>query len=736
MAVVQLSQFDITVGQLYHFATGGFWANLPRFCRNVPAARLLLVSDTLNPQHIQDGFTAAAQSEDGLPPSLRAFRMQYEDYLGQMSREVRFMRVYLVMESYLSDDSLCQMLSTYNIPARPLTEAVPRPFARGVDKWDHVLADDGTYWRLLRSKTIQHGSIFARVFHRLFGLEFPVFAALNIYTFPPAEANDILRRKSMAVRYSRPQGDAVAEMQSLAGSIGSMQAEMSRFGTAFHTVRLHVLVSGDSPARLRERTDIVRGALAGVGMDSVQPQGPELSAVFSAKSMPSSDGSTLTTPGVALMAGSALSYRRRTETRGVLLGTDQNQAPVVFNFFDDNASSYNSVVLGQSGKGKTFAVLLIMLRHMLLGVRNIIIDPQGNIDLAFLGDEHSYHLSRLGTDKASINIMDITRDEMMTQISSVKHILQMLNVLPPGDATAEAVTDQVLMDIYRPLWDYRDKLPLAQMPTLKAVQSRLTDIAQSGSQTATSAARSSAQQIAYQLDPYVVGSLATLFGQATTVDFSLQRDMTVYDVSRLPDSATGGNLRAVLLAILVADINQHIRRLRRGDAGRERDTTPILFFVDEMGVLMRDAVIASYVSAEYKTARARRVGMIVADQDLHSLLGPADHTGLHHGEPILANAAYRFLFMQPDDQLAILRDKFPGLPRALVNRLPGLPRGTCIAQFPDDLLVVNVDASPLEEIVLSSRLEDQASARDLVKRMMAESGKPLAAPNGANGARR
>ena len=33
MAVVQLSQFDITVGQLYHFATGGFWANLPRFCR-------------------------------------------------------------------------------------------------------------------------------------------------------------------------------------------------------------------------------------------------------------------------------------------------------------------------------------------------------------------------------------------------------------------------------------------------------------------------------------------------------------------------------------------------------------------------------------------------------------------------------------------------------------------------------------------------------------------------------
>ena len=714
MAVVQLSQFDITVAQLYHFATGGFWANLPRFCRSVPAARLLLVSDTLNPRHIQDGFTASARPEKGLPPSLRAFRMQYEDYLGQMSREVRFMRVYLVLDSYLSDVSLCQMLSTYNIPARPLIEAVPRPFASGVDKWDHVVSDDGTYWRLLRSKTVQHGAIFARVFHRLFGLEFPIFAALNIYTFPPAEANDILRRKSMAVRYSRPQGDAVAEMRSMAGSIGSMQAEMSRFGTAFHTVRLHVLVSGDSPARLRERTDIVRGALAGVGLESVQPQSQELSAVFSAKSLPSSDGSTLTTPGVALMAGSALSYRRRTETRGVLLGTDQNQAPVIFNFFDDNAPSYNSVVLGQSGKGKTFAVLLMMLRHMLLGVRGVIIDPQGNIDLAFLGDDHSYHRSSLGTDKASINILDITRDELMNQISSVKHILLMLNVLSRGDSTAEAVMDEVLMDVYRPLWEQRDRLRLTQMPTLKSVQDRMSNMAL---RAPTPAARAAAQQIAYQLDPYVVGSLASLFGQATTVDFSLQRDMTVYDVSRLPDSATGGNLRAVLLAILVADINQHIRRLRRLG-----DTAPLLFFVDEMGVLMRDAVIASYVSAEYKTARARLVGMIVADQDLHSLLGPADHTGLHHGEPILANAAYRFIFMQPDDQLATLRDKFPGLPRALVNRLPGLPRGTCIAQFPDDLLVVNVDASPLEEIVLSSRLQDQRRAREIVERMMAESG--------------
>jgi len=453
-------------------------------------------------------------------------------------------------------------------------------------------------------------------------------------------------------------------------------------------------------------------------MDIAQPQAQLITEMFSASPSPSSDGALLTTPGVALLAGSALSYRRRTETRGVLLGIDQHQSPVVFNFFDNRAPSYNAVVLGQTGKGKTFAVLTMMLRHMLLGVRGISLDPQGNVDLKFLGDQ-SYHRSRLGTDQASINILDITRDALVTQVTSVKHILTLLNVLTPGDATADALLDEVLMDIYRPLWGMRDQLarqlPLAQMPTLAAVQARATAIAQDGGRMA--AVRQTAQQIAYQLMPYVSGSLSSLFGQATTVDFALKRDLTVYDVSRLPDQATGGNLRAVLLAILVADINQHIRRLRQ-----QGDTTPILFFVDEMGVLMRDAVIASYVSAEYKTARARLVGMIVADQDLPSLLGSADHTGLHHGEPMLANAAYRFIFMQPDDQLSHIRERFPNLPPALVNRLPSLPRGTCITQLPDDLLVVSVEASPLEAIVLSSRAQDQARAEQIRRQLLAELG--------------
>jgi type IV secretory pathway VirB4 component len=192
--------------------------------------------------------------------------------------------------------------------------------------------------------------------------------------------------------------------------------------------------------------------------------------------------------------------------------------------------------------------------------------------------------------------------------------------------------------------------------------------------------------------------------------------VNVFDVSRLPQQEVGGSLRSALLSIMVANINQSIRRRRR--AG---DRAPILFFVDEMGILMRDPVVASYISAEYKTARARLVGMIVADQDLHSLLGPKDEHGIHHGVPMLANSATTLIFNQRDSEKAGIREHFPNLPEAIVDALPALPRGTCVSQFADgDLLVVSVQPSPLDRVVLSSRLQDRVAARKLMAQIEKE----------------
>ena len=114
------------------------------------------------------------------------------------------------------------------------------------------------------------------------------------------------------------------------------------------------------------------------------------------------------------------------------------------------------------------------------------------------------------------------------------------------------------------------------------------------------------------------------------------------------------------------------------------------------------------------------MGMIVADQDLHSLLGPADASGLHHGAPILANSAFNLLFYQKDSERPRIRETFSGLPETLSEALYTLPRGVCLAQVPGDLLLVHVKPSPFEQVVLSSQLQDRHRAHQVVQRMIKE----------------
>ncbi|MCF6277859.1 MAG: ATP-binding protein, partial [Anaerolineales bacterium] len=294
-----------------------------------------------------------------------------------------------------------------------------------------------------------------------------------------------------------------------------------------------------------------------------------------------------------------------------MLGIDRNPAPGIFDIFDDRNPSYNTVVLGQTGAGKTFGLLLLMMRHLLMGVRLIVIDPQGNIDLEFLG-ENVYQRSVLGTEQSSINVLDVIHDEIGMQIEMSVSMLRMLEV-HQDEPLERALLDEALMSLYAPIWDTENQ----DAPTLAALQAWMNERAKK--KRISPNTRECAERLSLALQVYVTGSRAALFGNKTTVDFALDKAVNVFDVSRLPQQGMGGNLRSALLSVLVANVNQGIRRRRL--AG---DRAPILFFVDEIGVLMRDAVIAEYISAEYKTSRARLVGRIGADQDLHSLLGPKD----------------------------------------------------------------------------------------------------------------
>ena len=707
--ILELDAFDYTTASAARLVgTVGFWEALPRITRGggLPTARLLMVADTLRQEDVRAGFHQVASAEEGLPHGVLAYRMAYDDFISTAVQEVRYIRTYLAIDPVLDENGTIGLLGAYGIQATPLDHELPRPFTSAVGEWSRVKTDDGQFGALLRTKTNQSGGVLhPRVLHNLLGQEFPVWAALHIYTFPNRETIDLLRQKS-AVAHHNP-GKTEENLHDASVAVQGISALRDAIGQgeALHTFQLFVYTDAPDMGKLRSRMETIRGALQ-LDMEQVFAPGKQAAQLFSGEQLREKDGTPLTTTGLALLAGSALSYRRRTETKGVMLGIDRNQAPVILDIFDDRNPSYNTVVLGQTGAGKTFGLLVLMMRHLLMGTRLIIIDPQGNIQLDFLGED-VYQRSVLGTEQTAINVLDVIHDEIGMQIEMAVSMLRMLEIHNDEPLT-RALLDEALMALYAPVWDSG-----ADAPTLIALKQWLDRRAEG--KNISPEVHAALENLSLSLQVYVSGSRAALFGKSTTVDFDLEKAVTVFDVSKLPQQGMGGNLRSALLSVLVANVNQGIRRLRE-----KGDRAPILFFVDEIGILMRDSVIAEYISSEYKTSRARLVGMIVADQDLHSLLGPKDEKGLHHGIPILANAANSLIFNQKDSERERVHEHFPSLPDSLISALPVLPRGACVVSLPNDLLVVNILPSQFERIVFSSRLQDRQRAREIIQQLKRE----------------
>jgi hypothetical protein len=456
--ILELFPFDLTTASSVMLAsTAGLWESLPRLSRGLPAARLLLAADTLEREQVFDDFRNAATPESFLPPGVLAYRIEYENYLRRMVQAVRYIRAYLVLDANLDEEGMVGLLGAYGIRAKALDHELPRPFTTAQSEWTHLKTDRGLYAMLQNANEQGQAVLHPRLLHNLFAQDFPVYAALHLYTYPQAETMRLMNQKAAMAMYGAGKTvDSIREAEQAQAGIRVVSDAISN-GEALHTFRLYVLVSGADKKELDTRLEIVRGAIP-LKMERVYSPGTLAKNLWSSETLNETDGTPLTTSGAALLAGSALSYRRRTETRGVMLGVDRNQAPVILNLFDERHASYNTVILGQTGSGKTFATLLLMMRHLLMGVRLIILDPQGNIQLDFLGEE-VYQRSVVGTDAASVNVLDIVYDEISAQVEMAMAMLRLLGV--HQDRPLErALLDEALMSLYAPIWGREAQPPL------------------------------------------------------------------------------------------------------------------------------------------------------------------------------------------------------------------------------------------------------------------------------------
>ena len=678
MAVIELIPYDFYTSPAERiYALQPLWANLASL--GAASARLLVVTDHINYTNAIQGFNKVAVPPKELVRDLRWFRSYYEQYMRDTIRETQYIRLFLVISSTLDENTLARVIEGYGVRTRTLDGAgVPLPFEVAEPNWDSAYDPvNDLYWGTVQSSLDQTGAVMPQTLHKVFALDFPVYLAIDIWNYSRTDAVRLLKMKAAAagVQFGKKGADRQQQIEAneTHAAIDRFRQEIGTSGIGIHEMRVTIAVNGRSPAELDNKFELVRGACS-IDFDKRRSEISVLPEMFSA-TPPNGyarKGSLCTSRHVTVLAGSAQSYGRPTKLDGVLMGFDAAQSPVVIDVFNKRNKAYNAVVVGQTGSGKTFGVTLLMIRALLTGSRMILIDPKGDIDMSWLGgDGHGRPLANkisVGKDGFCVNILDKTFPELNNQIEFVLGGLRMLGIYGAQERLKHTLLDTALFELYQ-MADAAGRVPT--LPELAEVIQKIGGEQQGNIQEM-------ANELVFALQPFTHGSRAQLFGQATNIDLSLGAPVNIFDVSAFPSRQTGGSMRAMLFATLFGLINQSI--LNRRKRPKHPDLAPIMFFVDEIGVLMRDPVVADYVSDKYKTARSLRVSMIVADQTVASLLGVADEQGIRHGHEMFANAPFKFIFFQEDSEMHTLDEQFPMMPEAYRRLIHRLPRGQCVAQ--------------------------------------------------------
>ena len=320
--------------------------------------------------------------------------------------------------------------------------------------------------------------------------------------------------------------------------------------------------------------------------------------------------------------------------KGVLYGINRhNNSLILFDRFSmENA---NEVIFAKSGAGKSYLAKLEILRHLMLGVDVLVIDPENEysylteavggtfIKISLNSNQHINPFD-LPVPRADENPADLIKSNIADLLSMLKLMLQGGNEEDKFHAEEEAILDRALYETYASkditleTKDYTNK----QIPTLSDLENILNNM-QGG------------ESLAIRLSKYTTGSFSGFVNEPTNINFNNQ--LVVFNTRDMEDE-----LQSLAMFVVTQYIWKEIRRTLKKR----------ILFVDEAWVMMKDQAVASFLFSLAKRARKYYLGLTTITQDI------ADFLASEYGKAILTNSSIQILLKQSPASIDIIKDTF------------------------------------------------------------------------------
>ena len=333
---------------------------------------------------------------------------------------------------------------------------------------------------------------------------------------------------------------------------------------------------------------------------------------------------------------------------GVLIGQNaQSKSLIIIDRFDsEKYKNANMCVLGTSGAGKSFLVKLMILRNRYMGVKQFVIDPDGEYSKVCNALEGVY-ITVNSMSKFSINIMDIREGISIETESYLSNKLKKLRTffsLMFGEITKEeeVFLEEKLIKCYSKfgitfddstLFEECEKISVKKkfkktdkMPILQDLYQELDNDVKT-------------KRLAILLKPCVFGSLSFL-NRRTNVN--LDNKLIVADIHQLEEKYIP------ICMYVIIDVFW--------DKICENRAEKKIIYMDEIWRLIGSAgnlYTAEFVYKIFKTIRKFGGGATAITQDVSDFF---DFEDGKYGRAIINNSALKFILQVEEEDSKVLRE--------------------------------------------------------------------------------
>ncbi|MYE38360.1 MAG: DUF87 domain-containing protein [Candidatus Spechtbacteria bacterium SB0662_bin_43] len=314
---------------------------------------------------------------------------------------------------------------------------------------------------------------------------------------------------------------------------------------------------------------------------------------------------------------------------GILYGVNRHNASLVL-FDRFSLENANTVTIGKSGSGKSYAIKLEILRSLMMGSDVIVIDPEN--EYQYLAEATGGSFFRVSlTSSDIINPFDLpepTADETPANIlrSNIISLLSLFKVMLGGEVShaQESLLNEAINQAYASydITPNRTTFQGATIPTISDLASILESM-------------SGGEEIAQQLGQYVSGIYSGLLNGQSNI--TLKGKLIVFNIRDMEDV-----LRPVAMHLIVNHIWKSIRsQLKKR-----------ILVIDEAWWLLQYPESASFLFGIVKRARKYYLGVTTITQDV------SDFMNSDHGQAIITNSSIWLLMKQSPATIDSLQKVF------------------------------------------------------------------------------